>query len=136
MVFIEDAAQALGAQIDNRMAGTQGEIGIYSLGQGKGLPVGAGGAIVTNHDRGEALPPGRGRTPLREHDRLSGGPPPVRGLYHVAWKRFAKAEVGVVSLDAGDEQALTECKLDLRYDGIGVHVQQLADGPVVFGMLQ
>lgn len=48
IVFIEDAAQAFGAKIEDQMVGMQGDIGLFSLGSGKCLPVGGGGVIVAS----------------------------------------------------------------------------------------
>jgi dTDP-4-amino-4,6-dideoxygalactose transaminase len=49
IVVIEDAAQAHGAEIDGKRAGTFGEIGCFSFYPGKNLGAcGEGGAIVTN----------------------------------------------------------------------------------------
>ena len=48
--FIDDAAQAMGATRDGRFAGTHGDIGLYSLGRGKALPVAHGGILVSNSD--------------------------------------------------------------------------------------
>jgi dTDP-4-amino-4,6-dideoxygalactose transaminase len=45
---VEDAAQALGALSQGKPAGNLGDIGIYSLGVGKGLTIYGGGAIVAN----------------------------------------------------------------------------------------
>lgn len=47
---IEDAAQALGARIDGRFAGTLGDIGFYSLAAGKGLSIFEGGLLVAQDD--------------------------------------------------------------------------------------
>jgi dTDP-4-amino-4,6-dideoxygalactose transaminase len=44
---IEDAAQAFGASLGGRMVGGWGDVGYYSLGRGKGIPVGHGGVIIT-----------------------------------------------------------------------------------------
>lgn len=49
---VEDAAQALGARIDGRAAGTHGDVGFYSLAAGKGLSIFEGGLLVA---RDEAL---------------------------------------------------------------------------------
>jgi perosamine synthetase len=46
--LIEDAAQAPGAMVQGRMAGTWGDLGILSFGGSKLLTAGRGGAIVTN----------------------------------------------------------------------------------------
>lgn len=48
--FIDDAAQALGATHDGRFAGTRGDLGLYSLGRGKALPVAHGGVLVSDSD--------------------------------------------------------------------------------------
>jgi dTDP-4-amino-4,6-dideoxygalactose transaminase len=46
---IEDAAQAPGARIDGRLAGTWGDVGVLSFGGSKLLTAGRGGAILTPH---------------------------------------------------------------------------------------
>lgn len=48
--FVDNAAQALGAARAGRLAGTAGDVGIYSFGRGKALAALEGGAIVTNND--------------------------------------------------------------------------------------
>lgn len=48
---VEDAAQAFGARIDDRHAGTVGDIGFYSLAAGKGLSIFEGGLLVARDDR-------------------------------------------------------------------------------------
>ena len=48
--LIEDAAQALGADIAGRPAGSLGRIGCFSLQQGKHMTCGEGGLVVTNDD--------------------------------------------------------------------------------------
>lgn len=47
---IEDAAQALGARIDGRFAGTYGDIGFFSLAAGKGLSIFEGGLLVARDE--------------------------------------------------------------------------------------
>jgi perosamine synthetase len=47
---IDDAAQAFGATRDGQFAGTQGDVGIYSLGRGKALASIEGGLIVTSSE--------------------------------------------------------------------------------------
>jgi len=47
---LEDAAQAAGAQFQNRKAGTIGDIGILSLGQGKNICALGGGVILTDRE--------------------------------------------------------------------------------------
>ncbi len=48
IVLIEDAAQAPGALVDGRWAGTLGDIGVYSLNYHKTIHSGEGGVAVTN----------------------------------------------------------------------------------------
>jgi dTDP-4-amino-4,6-dideoxygalactose transaminase len=47
---VEDAAQALGAMWQGRPAGSIGDIGVYSLGVGKGLTIYGGGGIVASDE--------------------------------------------------------------------------------------
>lgn len=47
---IEDAAQALGARLDGRFAGTHGDVGFYSLAAGKGLSIFEGGLLVAQDE--------------------------------------------------------------------------------------
>ncbi|HKA08032.1 MAG TPA: aminotransferase class I/II-fold pyridoxal phosphate-dependent enzyme [Gemmataceae bacterium] len=47
--IIEDAAQTSGAQVEGRMAGTWGDVGILSFGGSKMLTAGRGGALLTRH---------------------------------------------------------------------------------------
>jgi dTDP-4-amino-4,6-dideoxygalactose transaminase len=47
---LEDAAQAAGAKLENRKAGTIGDIGILSLGQGKNISALGGGVILTDRE--------------------------------------------------------------------------------------
>jgi dTDP-4-amino-4,6-dideoxygalactose transaminase len=49
LLLIEDAAEAIGTTIHNRMVGTIGDIGILSFCQNKIITTGEGGAIVTNN---------------------------------------------------------------------------------------
>jgi 8-amino-3,8-dideoxy-alpha-D-manno-octulosonate transaminase len=46
--LIEDAAQALGCSLDGKMAGTFGDIGVFSLQAHKTITCGEGGLLVTN----------------------------------------------------------------------------------------
>lgn len=54
-VVIEDAAQALGATVAGRPAGTTGDFGLYSFGPGKPLSTGGGGAVSAEDPAGAAL---------------------------------------------------------------------------------
>jgi dTDP-4-amino-4,6-dideoxygalactose transaminase len=50
IAVVEDAAQAMGIEVDGRALGTLGDIGIFSLGRGKPLTCGSGGVILTKSD--------------------------------------------------------------------------------------
>lgn len=54
-VVIEDAAQASGATLNERAAGTQGSLAVLSFGRGKGLTGGSGGALLAHDRAGEAI---------------------------------------------------------------------------------
>jgi dTDP-4-amino-4,6-dideoxygalactose transaminase len=45
---VEDAAQAMGGQVGDRLLGTIGDVGFYSLGRGKNMTCGTGGIILTS----------------------------------------------------------------------------------------
>ena len=75
---VEDAAQAMGAEVEGRPLGTLGDVGIFSLGRGKNITCGAGGIIVTDSDAIAAtiarhyrrLPAASARDVLKELARL------------------------------------------------------------------
>jgi len=46
--IIEDAAQAMGGIYKDKLIGTNGDVGFFSLGRGKNITCGSGGIIVTN----------------------------------------------------------------------------------------
>ena len=50
-VVIEDAAQSMGARLNDSYVGTSGDFGLYSLGPGKPLSAGGGGIMTVNHSR-------------------------------------------------------------------------------------
>jgi perosamine synthetase len=50
-VVIEDAAQSMGARLEEHLAGTQSDFGLFSLGPGKPLSTGGGGILCTNDER-------------------------------------------------------------------------------------
>ena len=50
VVLVEDAAQAMGGHRKERLLGTIGDVGFYSLGRGKTITCGEGGVIVTDSD--------------------------------------------------------------------------------------
>lgn len=52
-IVIEDAAQAAGALVSGRPAGSQASLGVLSFGRGKGLTGGSGGALLAFDDAGE-----------------------------------------------------------------------------------
>ena len=47
---VEDAAQAMGGKYKNRLLGTLGDVGFFSLGRGKNITCGSGGVVVSNND--------------------------------------------------------------------------------------
>ncbi len=47
---VEDAAQAMGEEIEEKKLGTLSDVGFYSLGRGKALSTMEGGVIVTDND--------------------------------------------------------------------------------------
>jgi dTDP-4-amino-4,6-dideoxygalactose transaminase len=51
-LIIEDAAQAAGARINGKVAGTSGDVAVLSFGRGKGLTGGGGGALAALTSRG------------------------------------------------------------------------------------
>ena len=56
VTIIEDAAQAMGSEMEMKKLGTFGDVGFFSLGRGKALSTVEGGIIVTNNDElGKAL---------------------------------------------------------------------------------
>jgi dTDP-4-amino-4,6-dideoxygalactose transaminase len=48
--IIEDAAHAIGSELDGHMLGTIGEVGVYSFFSNKNMTTGEGGMVVTNDD--------------------------------------------------------------------------------------
>ena len=54
-VVIEDAAQALGATLHNRPAGSQSSLAVLSFGRGKGLTGGSGGALLAHDAAGQRI---------------------------------------------------------------------------------
>ena len=44
---VEDAAQAMGVEVDGQTLGTLGDAGIFSLGRGKNITCGSGGVVIT-----------------------------------------------------------------------------------------
>ena len=48
--MVEDAAQAMGGECNNRKLGTMGDVGVFSLGRGKAFSTVEGGIIITNND--------------------------------------------------------------------------------------
>ena len=50
LILIEDAAEALGSRIDEKMMGTFGSVGVYSFNGNKIITAGGGGALVTDSE--------------------------------------------------------------------------------------
>jgi dTDP-4-amino-4,6-dideoxygalactose transaminase len=51
LIVIEDAAHAIGSQLDGRMLGTWGQVGCFSFFSNKNMTTGEGGMLVTNDDQ-------------------------------------------------------------------------------------
>jgi dTDP-4-amino-4,6-dideoxygalactose transaminase len=56
-LVIEDAAQAIGARLGDRLAGALGSLGVLSFGRGKGWTGGGGGALLLNAGAPASLVP-------------------------------------------------------------------------------
>lgn len=62
--LLDDAAQAMGARINGKLAGTMGDVGLFSLSRGKNMTAVDGGIVLTDRDdvasslRGMILPKG------------------------------------------------------------------------------
>jgi dTDP-4-amino-4,6-dideoxygalactose transaminase len=54
-LLVEDAAQAAGARVHGRPAGSLGPVSVLSFGRGKGMTGGGGGALLASDPRGEAI---------------------------------------------------------------------------------
>jgi L-glutamine:2-deoxy-scyllo-inosose/3-amino-2,3-dideoxy-scyllo-inosose aminotransferase len=103
IALIEDCAQSHGSVYGGRKVGAWGDIGIFSMHQGKPLTCGEGGAAVTNND---AL---AGRMEqLRANGRRYCDPPSGAG-------DFDLREVGQV---LGTNMALSEFQAALLLDGL------------------
>jgi len=48
--IVEDAAQAMGEELDDKKLGTLGDVGFFSLGRGKALSTQEGGVIITSQN--------------------------------------------------------------------------------------
>ncbi len=55
ITIVEDAAQAMGGEVQGQKLGTLGDVGFFSLGRGKALSTVEGGVILTNNDELAAL---------------------------------------------------------------------------------
>lgn len=55
ITIVEDAAQAMGGEYQDKKLGTLGDVGFFSLGRGKALSTVEGGVILTNDDELAAL---------------------------------------------------------------------------------
>jgi dTDP-4-amino-4,6-dideoxygalactose transaminase len=90
---IEDAAQALGARVDGRSVGLQGDVGFFSLAVGKGLTMSEGGVLVSTDPllrelfdtMSDAVTPPRAGWELRRSVELLG----YAALYRPAGLRMA-----------------------------------------------
>lgn len=128
---IEDCAQAYGATVKGRPVGTIGDIGCYSLQQGKHITTGEGGVVVTNN---EAL----ARRMRLFIDKAWGYGDPTPDHYFAALNSrmtelqgaVAFAQLGKLSFSVAQRQAMG-ARLSQALAGIsGLHVPQSADGSV------
>jgi len=118
---VEDAAQALGGSWRGRPVGTIGEIGVYSLGRGKGLTVYEGGfwtargnelAVALRETADQLMPSRPGLEALRIVQligyRLLYNPLGLRWAYGVPLRRaLARGDlIGAVGDERGSEIAL------------------------------
>jgi len=78
--LVEDASQALGARDCRRPVGAIGDVGIFSLGPGKLLDVGEGGALVTEDERLFQAAVRATQHPTRQLLAGGGIPPHLLGL--------------------------------------------------------
>lgn len=63
---VEDAAQAFGGLNQGKWMGTAGDFGLFSFGRGKPLPLGGGGALISQwHNIAEMMPPMGAKTNWR-----------------------------------------------------------------------
>ena len=122
---VEDAAQAMGATLRGAPVGGLGDIGVYSLGVGKGLTIYAGGVLVAREDdlRREMrevsgqISVGRPGRELRRLVELAGywllyRPAGLRLAFGVPLRRHLRA--GRLIEAVGDD-----CSADLRLDRVG-----------------
>ncbi len=72
LMVIEDAAHAIGSELDGQKLGTWGDIGCYSFFSNKNMTTGEGGMLVTNNDA------------LAEHMRLLRS----HGMTSLSWDRY------------------------------------------------
>ena len=71
LIIIEDACEAIGAEMDGRKAGTFGDMGVYAFYPNKQVTTGEGGIVVTDSEDHAALV-----RSLRNHGRDDGAPWP------------------------------------------------------------
>ena len=69
-ILIEDASQAFGATLSGRCAGMLGNVGCFSLGQGKPLTAGEGGLLVTENRKVYERALSLSQHPLRQRFEL------------------------------------------------------------------
>lgn len=88
LIVIEDAAQAPFAKYKGKLAGTLGDIGVYSLNYHKHIHTGEGGVIVTNNDElAEKM------RLIRNHAEAVVGPKGVTDLINMVGFNFRLTEL-------------------------------------------
>ncbi len=131
IIVIEDCAQAYGATLDGKHVGLLGDIGCFSLQQGKHITTGEGGVVVTNSDQ-------LGRRLRLFIDKAWGYGDPKPDHYFAALNsRMSELQgaVALAQLDKLDASITTRQdnadRLSAALDGTpGIETPQLADGAV------
>lgn len=122
--LLEDAAEAFGAEVDGRRAGSLGDVGVFSLYGNKIVTTGEGGMIVTDNDEMAAI--------VRELRDL--------GFYRPThfWHRRQgfvsrltnlQAAVGLAQIERADELVARREAIAARYDALLADVPGLVRPP-------
>jgi perosamine synthetase len=112
--MVEDAACALGASLDNRMAGTWGTLGCFSFHPRKAITTGEGGMVISND---AALV--RSMRLLRNHGREPDGPNPdfIAAGFNLRMTEF-QAALGSSQLNKLERIIAKRRSAAARYDAL------------------